>query len=108
MQVKEYIKEHKLLNEINYEKVKLHRGYTDKKLYVNLDDNRIEIHSIPEEVKEKFTGGKGYGMRFLWDAVTPQTRWNDPENEIVIAVGPVGGITQYPGAGKSLIVSLSP
>ncbi len=108
MQVKEYLKEHKLLNEISYEKVKLRRGYTDKKLYVNLSDNRIEVHNIPEEVKEKFTGGKGYGMRFLWDGVTPQTRWNDPENEIIVAVGPVGGITQYPGAGKSLIVSLSP
>ncbi|MBN1815116.1 MAG: aldehyde:ferredoxin oxidoreductase, partial [Anaerolineae bacterium] len=34
--------------------------------------------------------------------------WDDPENEIVISSGPCGGITQYPGSGKSLVVSISP
>ncbi len=31
--------------------------------------------------------------KLLWDAVTPHTRWNDPENELVIANGPICGIT---------------
>ncbi|MDV7398081.1 aldehyde ferredoxin oxidoreductase N-terminal domain-containing protein, partial [Arthrospira platensis SPKY1] len=44
----------------------------------------------------------------LWDATTPQTKWDDPENEIIIASGPIGGITQYSGTGKSICVSLSP
>lgn len=38
----------------------------------------------------------------------PSTRWDSPENEIVIAMGPVCGNTNYPGSGKSLVVSLSP
>jgi aldehyde:ferredoxin oxidoreductase len=99
---------HKLLNEYNYEKKDLFRGYTDKTLYINLGTNEIKEKDVPQEMKEKFIGGKGYGMKYLWDAVTPETKWDSPENEIVIAVGPVGGITQYPGTGKSLICSISP
>ena len=38
----------------------------------------------------------------------PDTKWNDHENEIIISSGPVGGITQYSGTGKSLVVSISP
>ena len=59
-------------------------------------------------MKEKFIGGKGYGLRLLWDATKPDTKWNDPENEINISSGPIGGITQYSGTGKSICVSISP
>jgi aldehyde:ferredoxin oxidoreductase len=59
-------------------------------------------------MKDKFVGGKGFGLKLLWDATKPQTKWNDPENEIVISPGPCAGITQYSGAGKSLVVSISP
>ncbi len=99
---------HKLLSEFIYEPKALYRGYTDKTLYINISDNTIKEKDVPQKMKEKFIGGKGYGLRYLWDAVSPTTKWNDPENEIVVAVGPVGGITQYAGTGKSLIVSISP
>jgi aldehyde:ferredoxin oxidoreductase len=59
-------------------------------------------------MKEKFIGGRGFDLWLLWHGVEDDTRWDDPENEIVIASGPCGGITQYPGAGKSIAVSISP
>jgi aldehyde:ferredoxin oxidoreductase len=99
---------HKLLCEYKYELGKIDKGYTDRTLYVNLSENSIKEKSVTQMMKDKFIGGKGFGLWYLWNAVTPKTRWNDPENEIVIAAGPVAGITQYPGAGKSLVVSLSP
>ncbi|MBN1249543.1 MAG: aldehyde:ferredoxin oxidoreductase, partial [Anaerolineae bacterium] len=34
--------------------------------------------------------------------------WDDAENEVVIASGPCGGITQYPGSGKSIATTISP
>jgi len=101
-------KSHKLLTEYTYKPQKLHRGYTGQSLYVNLGDNRIESREITDFMKEKFIGGKGFGLWRLWNAVNPTTKWSDPENEIIISSGPIGGITQYPGAGKSLVVSLSP
>lgn len=98
----------KNLMTFEYEPAKINRGYADKSLYINISNNEIRAKDVTEEMKDKFTGGKGFGLWYLWNAVTPVTKWNDPENEIVIASGPIGGITQYPGAGKSLVVSISP
>jgi len=98
----------KILKKMDYERKDLFRGYTDKILYINVGTNDIKEKDVPPMMKEKFVGGKGYGLRLLWDATKPDTRWNDPENEIVISSGPIGGITQYSGAGKSLIVGISP
>jgi aldehyde:ferredoxin oxidoreductase len=92
----------------DYKWTPLFRGYTDKILYINVGSTEIKEKDVPPVMKEKFIGGKGYGLRLLWDATKPDTRWNDPENEIIISSGPIGGITQYSGTGKSLVVSISP
>ncbi|MEE4115737.1 MAG: aldehyde ferredoxin oxidoreductase C-terminal domain-containing protein [Marinilabiliaceae bacterium] len=99
---------HTILKEWSYTRKELDKGYTDKILYVNVGSKEIKDKDVPLEVKEKFIGGKGYGLRLLWDATLPDTKWNDPENEIIISSGPIGGITQYSGTGKSLVVSISP
>lgn len=98
----------KLLTEYRYELGKIEKGYTNRSLYINLSDNNIDSLPVTDMMKEKFIGGKGFGLWYLWNAVKPETKWTDPENAIVIASGPVGGITQYPGAGKSLVVTISP
>lgn len=99
---------HKLIKEVKYDKTPIDKGYTDKILYVNFTDNTVKTKDVDPVMKEKFVGGRGYGLKLLWDATTPETKWNDPENEIIISGGPCCGITQYSGAGKSLVVSLSP
>jgi aldehyde:ferredoxin oxidoreductase len=99
---------HKMLKEWSYEFTPLEKGYTDKILYVNVGSNEVKEKTVPAEMKEKFIGGRGYGLKMLWDATTPTTKWNDPENEINISSGPIGGITQYSGSGKSICVSISP
>lgn len=98
----------KLLTEYKYELGKIERGYTDKSLYIDLSNNKVDSMPVTDMMKEKFIGGKGFGLWYLWNAVKPETKWEDPENAIVIASGPIGGITQYPGAGKSLVVTISP
>jgi aldehyde:ferredoxin oxidoreductase len=98
----------KLLKEWDYTWTPLTRGYTDKILYINTGSWQIAEKDVPIQMKEKFIGGKGYGLRLLWDATKPDTKWDDPENEIVISSGPIGGITQYSGTGKSLVVTISP
>ncbi|MFH0760495.1 MAG: aldehyde ferredoxin oxidoreductase C-terminal domain-containing protein [Bacteroidota bacterium] len=108
MDIREMIEKHKLLAEFNYTVTPLDKGYTDKILYLNISDNTFKIKDVPPLMKEKFIGGKGYGLKLLWDATRPETKWNDPENEIIISSGPIAGITQYSGTGKSLVVTLSP
>ncbi|RLI65994.1 MAG: aldehyde:ferredoxin oxidoreductase [Promethearchaeia archaeon] len=97
-----------LLAEWTYELQTINRGYCNRTLYINISDNQIESKPVTPEMKEKFVGGRGFGLYLLWNAVKSTTKWNDPENEIVIGTGPICGITQYPGSGKSLLVSISP
>jgi aldehyde:ferredoxin oxidoreductase len=99
---------HRVLAEFNYVVPPIHRGYAGQTLYVNLSTGHVEARPVTDEMKRLFTGGKGFGLWRLWHAVTPRTEWNDPDNEIVMASGPVGGTTMYPGTGKSLVVSISP
>jgi len=108
MDIKSIKAQLKLLTGWDYKWTPLYRGYTDKILYINVGGPEVKDKDVPPAMKEKFIGGKGYGLRLLWDATKPDTKWDDPENEIIISSGPIGGITQYSGTGKSLVVSLSP
>ena len=98
----------RILTEFSYQPATAQQGYTGQTLYVNLSDNSVGAKEVTEEMKEKFIGGRGFGLWYLWHGVEDDTQWDDPENEIVISSGPCGGITQYPGSGKSLVVSISP
>lgn len=102
----------KLLAEWSYERTPIHRGYTKKYLVIDLgngDGNfSHSIHDVDEAMIETFTGGRGFGLKILWDAVGAESKWNSPENALVISGGPICGITQYPGTGKTYSVFLSP
>ena len=91
-----------------YQPAKIVRGYTDKALHLNLSTKEATIKEIPSKVKEVLTGGRGYGLWYLWQAINPETKWDSPENEMVFCTGPLCGVTQYSGCGKSHVVSLSP
>jgi len=108
MDTEKIAKSQKVINEWSYTWKALDKGYTDKILYINVGTKEIKEKEVPQLMKEKFIGGRGYGLKLLWDATKPDTRWNDPENEINISSGPIGGITQYSGTGKSICVSISP
>ncbi|MDD3948401.1 MAG: aldehyde ferredoxin oxidoreductase N-terminal domain-containing protein [Anaerolineaceae bacterium] len=97
-----------ILKTYQYELGKIERGYNGRSLYINVSDLSIQEKPVTEFMKEKFTGGKGFDLWYLWHAVKPETRWNSPENEIVMSAGPLGGITQYSGTGKTLVCSISP
>jgi aldehyde:ferredoxin oxidoreductase len=92
----------------SYEPAEVRKGYTDKSLHINLTDSQIHINPIDEAIKTKFIGGKGYDLWLMWNAVTSDTCWNDPENPICISSGPLGGTPGYPGGGKSIVTSISP
>ncbi len=108
MDIESIKSKHRQIKRWDYNWTPLNKGYTDKILYINVGSAEIREKSVPQAMKEKFIGGKGYGLRLLWDATRPDTKWDDSDNEIIISSGPIGGITQYSGTGKSLVVSISP
>ena len=108
MTFEEFRQKHALITSYKYTWAPIDKGYNNRFLYVNVSDHSIKEKPVTRQMKEKFIGGKGFGLRLLWDGTKPETAWNDPENEIIISGGPICGITQYSGTGKSLVVSISP
>jgi aldehyde:ferredoxin oxidoreductase len=100
--------EMKEVKSFTYERPEIKNGYNDQSLYVNIATSEIAVKSVDAATKDTFTGGKGYDLWLLWNAVHPTTKWNDPENEICIAAGPMGGTPTYPGSGKSIVTAISP
>ena len=102
----------KLVKEWDYTPSKAERGYTKQTLTVDIGNNdgnyAREIEPVSNEMIETFTGGRGFGLKMLWDFVSTNTKWNDPENALVISGGPLCGTTQYPGMGKCYTVFISP
>jgi len=96
--------------EFKYQPCKVERGYNNRTLYINISDKRIVEKPVTNDMKEKFTGGRGFDLWLLWQALPKDriTKWDDPENEICIACGPLGGTPVYPGSGKSIAVAISP
>lgn len=99
---------HITLGDFSYELHPVERGYANRTLYINVGDHKITEKPVTAEMKKIFTGGRGFCLWLLWNAVNSNTKWNSPENELVIAGGPIGGITQYPGSGKATVVTVSP
>jgi len=99
---------HKFLTSLEYKVEPVVHGYANKTLYINLDSNTIQSRPITLQMKELFTGGRGFCLWLLWNGIRPHTLWSDSENEIIVAGGPIGGITAYPGSGKCTVVSISP
>ena len=99
-----------MVSEFKYSTAKVNRGYNDRTLHIDLSNRSISEKPVTKEMKEKFTGGRGFDIWLLWQALPRDrvARWDDPENEICIASGPLSGMPVYPGSGKSIVVSISP
>ena len=98
----------KEISTLQYDRPSIEKGYANQTLRIDLSSSAISIKPVSEKMKDVFVGGKGFDLWLLWNAVTGTTKWNDPENTICIASGPMGGTPIYPGSGKSIVTTISP
>ncbi len=96
------------VKKFDYSKNKVEKGYTDETLKIDLDEYDFQKKEVTDQMKELFVGGRGFDLWLLWNAVDPDTDWDDPETEICISSGPLGGDPVYPGAGNCVVTSISP
>jgi len=99
---------HKPIATYDYTLRPVDRGYANRTLYINLDENTIQEKPVTQEMKDIFTGGRGFALWLLWNAIDEHVKWDDNRNELVFANGPIGGSTAYPGLGKTTAVTVSP
>jgi len=93
---------------MKYAPTKLNRGYANRILNIDLGTGAIETPELDAQVRDYFIGGRSLGLYLLHQATTPTTKAQDPQNPLIIANGPLGGIPQFPGTAKAMAISLSP
>lgn len=82
-------------------------GYMGKILRVDLTSGSIADESLRPEMAERYVGGSGFGADYLYREVQPGVEWNDPQNRIILASGPLGG-TRVSGTGTFSLVTKGP
>src|SRR3972149_11446733 len=73
-------------------------GYAGKILRVNLTSERLSTEVLDETTLRRFVGGVGLGAKYLYEEVPSGVRWDDPENRLIVASGPLSG-TRVGGSG---------
>ena len=76
-------------------------------LHVNLSDTSIRREPIPPDLYKKYLGGRGLGVKLLYDNLAPGTDAMSPDNLLVFAVGP-STATRVPTAGRFVVITKSP
>ena len=65
--------------------------YTGRFLRVNLSNGQIAEESVPEQVAVDFIGGRGYGVRYLYEELTPGIDPLGEDNKLLLLSGPLAG-----------------
>jgi len=82
-------------------------GYMGKILRVDLTNGFIREETLESGMTEKYLGGTGLGAEYLYREVAPGVDWDDPENRIIMASGPMAG-TIVSGSGTFSLVTKGP
>lgn len=82
-------------------------GYMGKILRVDLSNGVVRDEPLEPAVAEKYLGGTGLGVEYLYREVPPGVEWDSPENRIIMASGPMGG-TPVAGSGTFSLVTKGP
>ena len=66
-------------------------GYAGEILRVDLTSGEMERRST-SDYADRFLGGRGIAAKIYWDEVPPEVGALEPENRLIFATGPLGGI----------------
>ena len=66
-------------------------GYTGRFLRVDLSSSTIRDAKIPVATLRNFIGGRGLGVKLLYDELPPGTDPLSPANQILFLTGPLTG-----------------
>jgi len=83
-------------------------GYHGVLLDINLTTGSVKKVPIPQEDTRSFIGGRGLGMKILWDRLKlPGVDPLSPQNPLMFMTGPFSGFP-IPSASRVVVVTKSP
>jgi aldehyde:ferredoxin oxidoreductase len=87
--------------------MKVKGGYFKKLLFVDLDKSEVSVVPLSDDFCLQYIGGRGIGIKLMWDNQNDYTSPFDPHNLVVIAPGPLTGL-YLPASSKTSFISISP
>jgi len=86
--------------------VRMH-GWHGRLLRIDLTEESVKEEVLPERLLGRFLGGRGVGVKILYDELRPEIAPLSPENKLAFGTGPLTG-TGAPTAGRYCVVTKSP
>ncbi len=83
-------------------------SYIESKiLRVSLTEKKTTTEPIPNDLYRNYLGGRGLGVKILYDTLPPKVEALSPENLLVFAIGPLTAMP-VPTAGRLEVITKSP
>ena len=82
-------------------------GWTGKFLRVNLTKSKITVEDLDPKIAKDFIGGRGMGVKYLYDEIDPKVDALSPDNKLIMVTGPLTG-TGAPSSNRYMVVTKSP
>ncbi len=83
------------------------KGYSGITLFIDLSSRTVEERDIPQDILEKYIGGRGLATRLLMDNMPASADPLGPDSVVVIATTPITA-TNAPTTGRGHMVFKSP
>ncbi|MDP4156167.1 MAG: aldehyde ferredoxin oxidoreductase N-terminal domain-containing protein, partial [Bacillota bacterium] len=81
-------------------------GFNNKEVLVDLSSGEINYRTINEEDAKKYIGGRGLGVKYVYDN-GPEVEAFSPENILCVMTGPITG-SRSSMSGRLCVVTKSP
>jgi aldehyde:ferredoxin oxidoreductase len=82
-------------------------GWTGKILRVDLGSGKVSKEDLDPTAARDFMGGRGLGIKYLFDEINPAVDALSHKNKLIMATGPLTG-TAAPSANRYMVVTKSP
>lgn len=82
-------------------------GWTGNVLRVDLSRPLVTVEELDHRTAVDFIGGRGLGVKYLYDEIDPAADALGPRNKLIFATGPLTG-TGAPGGSRYMVVAKGP
>jgi aldehyde:ferredoxin oxidoreductase len=82
-------------------------SYAGQFLRIDLTKKSFQVEPIPEKMKKDWVGGRGFGIRYLYEEIKPGIDPLGPENKLFFVTGVIGGTTAQ-GFSRYIVMGKSP
>ncbi|MHB8870525.1 MAG: aldehyde ferredoxin oxidoreductase family protein, partial [Thermoleophilia bacterium] len=82
-------------------------GWMGKVLRVDLSKSKVTVEDLVREIAKDYVGGRGLGVKYLYDEIDPAVDAYSPENKLLFVTSPLTG-SGAPAANRYVVVTKSP